>query len=285
MNSTRTSNAVLLVALLGCTQTVAQQNPAGIRPISVAADSVSQTDSSVRILTAAQLFHSGDAVYDYRTVSVVHAAIGDTVPRTDTSTVTAVFRVTFQQPAASSLTIQAHVLIDSIALRTGAGIVTQFPAQIDTLKVSTQTGKVDLPRLDRLGCNIDAREAVVRPDEVVPTVFTTHTETWNDTLDRQICRAGIQLQAHRVTSYRLDSTATQLHLLRRTVTTFSGRGLQWNQPVEATGQSTSIDTLVLDMANQRVQQVRGNTQLQLNFRSQLRNQQFEQLTQLFVQLR
>ena len=285
MNSTRVFYSFLVIASLGCTQTVAQQDPISAQP-SIKTDSVSRTDSTIQLLTAAQLFHPGSIVYDYRTVSIVHTTLGDTVPRTDTSTITAVLHVMFQQPTGTSLTIQARVDTDSIASRTGIGSTIQFPIQTDTLKINTTTGKVEFPNQNQSSCDINTREAVVRTDEVIPTVLANHRETWNDTLDRRICRAGIQLEAHRVTTYQIDSTASRFQLLRRTRTTFTGRGAQWNQPVEASGQSTSEDTLVLEMTGQRrIQQIRGSTRLELSFRSQLRNQEFQQMTQLFVQLR
>jgi len=34
----------------------------------------------------------------------------------------------------------------------------------------------------------------------------TRTQFWSDTVVRQICRAGIQLQTRRVTTYQPDST-------------------------------------------------------------------------------
>jgi hypothetical protein len=271
---------------LGCTKTVVQQEPVAPRVISRVADSSSRTNPTSYRVSPVQLFHPGNALYEYRTLSIVHVTTGDSVPRADTTTVTALVSAEFQAVANDNLTIQASVTIDSIAVRTGSSTISQYHPHTDTLRISTSTGRVSRVNAQKISCGEQGQELLVRTDDVVPSLLTTQKGTWSDTLVRQVCRAGIQLQAHRVTSYQLDSTVSELRLLRITKTTFSGRGIQWNQPVESAGQSISADTLFLDLSNRRrIQRIRGTTQLQMNFRSQLRNQQFEQSTQLFVQLR
>ena len=176
--------------------------------------------------------------------------------------------------------------MDSATVQTGSSPVLQFTSYTDTLRITTATGKVTLIGSQKPLCEIQAHDALVRSDDMVPVLSGKRAPIWGDTSVRQVCRAGIQLEAHRVVTYQLDSSATDLRLLRSTVTTFNGRGTQWNQPVESVGQSISTDTLFLDSTSrQRVQRIKGFTRLQLSFKSQLRNQQFEQLTELFIQLR
>jgi hypothetical protein len=271
---------------LGCAKTVVQQEPVVPHVIPSAIDSSSRVDRTSYRVSPVYLFHPGTALYDYRTLSTVRVATGDTVPRVDTTTVTALVSAVFQAVPSDNLTIQASIITDSITVRTGSGATVRYSPHTDTLKINTGTGRVSQDSVQKVPCDEQGQEALVRIDDVVPSLLTAQKGTWSDTLVRQVCRAGIQLQARRVTSYQLDSTASELRLLRSTVTTFNGRGVQWNQPVESAGQSTSVDTVFLDLSNRRrIQQIRGTTQLQMNFKSQLRNQQFEQSTQLFVQLR
>ena len=277
---------ILLEAALGCTTSTVQQEPIATRPVRAAVDSVPRSDLGSSRSSAAQLFHSGTVVYDYRTISIARATAGDTVPRADTTTVTALVSATFKALVTEDLTIQAQIRADSIVVRTGSIMPALIAPQVDTLRISTTSGKVSRIASQKRECDVHVQEAFARIDDVVPVLPTVQSGTWSDTLVQQVCRAGIQFQARRITTYHLDSTAIEFQLLRSTKTTFSGRGFQWNQPVESTGESTSTDTLSLDLTSRRrIQQIRGVTHLQLNFRSQLRNQQFEQSTQLLVQLR
>lgn len=174
--------------------------------------------------------------------------------------------------------------MDSITIQTGLGSAIQLLSQADTVTINTLTGRVNVPRSHNRLCNMQSQEGLVRVDDLVPVLLATRTGTWSDTLVRQICRAGIQLEARRVTRYQLDSTEAPLR--RTTVTTFSGRGMQWNQAVESAGESLSTDTLFLDLVGRRrIREIRGVTQLHLEFKSQLRSQRFEQLTQHTIRLR
>jgi len=274
------------LAALGCAGTSTQQGPVSVpRPISTV-DSTSRVDSTTHRASLLQLFHPGNAQYDYRSVSLIRVTVGDTIPRADTISVSGLVGAKFQSVGTENLTIQASISTDSVVIRTGTSMPLRFATQVDTVRIHTATGKVAVQSFPTNSCEVQTQEALVRIDDLIPVVLPTQVRTWSDTVARQVCRGGIQLQTRRVTSYQLDSTTAELRLLRIGVTTFSGRGSQWNQPVEASGQSISTDTLVLDLTNrQRIQQIRGTTQLKLSFKSQLRNQQFDQSTQLFVQLR
>lgn len=272
------------VTALGCLRKTPNQVPA-VAPHAVL-DSTSRIDSATHQSSLLQLFHTGNARYDYRTTSIVRITMGDTTPRVDTTSVSALMSATFRPIGTNNLTIQAIITADSVAIRTGSSASVQLPAHVDTIRINAATGKHALSSQPTTSCNVQTQEAMIRVDDLVPVVFPTGKTTWTDTLLWQVCRAGIQLQAHRVTAYQFDSTAAEIRLLRRSVTTFSGRGIQWNQPVESTGQSVSTDTLLLDLTSrQRIQEIRGVTQLQVSFQSYLRNQQFDQSTQLLIQLR
>ena len=271
---------------LGCGKNIIQHEPTVRQPISITTDSTSRTDSAAHNILPTDLFRPGNAIYDYRTVSVVRVTLGDTVPRVDTSTVSALLSATFQTSGSDNLTTQVRITVDSITVQTRSSPILHFTPYTDTLRITTATGKVTLVGSQNALCEIQAHDALVRSDDVVPVLSGKRAAIWGDTSVRQVCRAGIQLEAHRVVTYQLDSTATDPRLLRSTVTTFNGQGTQWNQPVESVGQSISTDTLFLDLTSrQRIERVRGFTRLQLSFKSQLRNQQFEQLTELFIQLR
>ena len=286
MNPRQLIYLVVLMVTLGCARSTVQQQPTPPRVVLVPADSGLRIDSAVYRFSPAVLFHSGNAVYDYRTLSVVRVTTGDSVARVDTTIVNALISAAFQAVGTDSLTIQAAVTVDSLKTRTGSGLPIELAMRIDTVRISRVSGRVSLPAGQSITCDIQAREGLVRVDELIPLLPTSRTGTWTDTLVRQICRAGIQLQARRVTTYQLDSTAADLKLLRMTATTFSGRGVQWNQPVESTGQSISHDTIFFDLTSRRrIERIQGSTRLQLGFKSQLRNQQFEQLTELRVQLK
>jgi hypothetical protein len=268
---------------LGCAGKITPREPAVLHAILPTPDSVLQTDFTNHYASAKQLFHLGNALYDHRSVSIVRVTIGDTIPHVDTTTVRALISASFEPLASDSLTIQADIIMDSITIQTRLGSPIQLPSQADTLIINTFTGRVNVPRIDNGLCNMQSQEGLVRVDDLVPVLLTTRTRTWSDTVVRQICRAGIQLKAYRVTRYQLDSMGVQLY--RTTVTTFSGHGTQWNQAVESAGESVSTDTLFLDLARGRIHKISGTTQLQLEFKSQLRSQRFEQLTQRTVRLR
>lgn len=275
----------VLVAL-GCTKKTIQQNPNVPHPASAVRDSIRQMDSTTSPISPVQLFHAGSVVYNYRTASIVRVVAGDTIPRVDTTTVTAVVLAEFQPLPDGYSTIQAVIGADSIMVRTGSSTAVQFASYVDSLRINLVSGKVTATYRPKASCDIKNQEALVRVDDVVPIIPRIQTGSWSDTLVRDICRAGIQLYTRRITSYQLDSIGANFRLLRTAITTFSGRGTQSGQPVESTGQSTTVDTVFLDLTSQRrIQRVQGMTQLVLNFKSQFHNQQFEQLTNLSVQLR
>ena len=284
MNKKCAGVAGLFLVTLGCTTTTVPREPNVIRPTATTVDSVERVDSAVSRMSPGQIFRAGTAQYDYRTVSVVSVTAGDTVPRIDTTTVTALVSAIFQPQ--DSRTIQARINVESMTVRAGSMTSTRRSGQSDTLKINTLNGTITRLSTPQSQCGVDTQEGLVRTDDVLPTLSPASGAMWADTLVRQVCRAGIQFQTRRITTYQSDSTSVEFRLVRSTTTTFSGRGNQWNQPVESAGQSIGVDTLTLDLTNhRRIQQVRGVTQLQLNFKSQFRDQQFQQVTQLLVQLR
>ena len=275
----------LLALSLGCARAVIQQEPVIPRGPSAAGDSGIRGDSTIAPTSAAQLFRPGSVSYNYRTVSVVRVMMGDTIPRADTITVTALLGVTFSTAIGDNLTPLARIDVDSVAVHNGSVPSTRFPAQTESFRVNTTTGTVSSLSSKNGLCDTQLQQVLTRTDDVIPVIRATHVGVWSDTTVSQTCRAGIQFQTRRITTYQFDSAGSEIKLLRRSTTTFSGRGVQWNQAVESAGQSVSSDTLVLDVTSRRIQEVRGVTQSQLEFKSQLRNQQFQQTTQLFIQLR
>ena len=284
MKAREALHVITIAVTLGCAKSTVQQEATVVRPTVAPSDSTTRTASAADRVVAANLFRPGNVTYEYRSTSTVQVTMGDTIPRVDTSTVTGLISAFFQPT--NNLTIQVHITTDSTAVHTGGNSPIRFTPHTDTLTINTVTGKVGLVAQQRASCDIQGQDALVPIDDVVPTLPSAQTGICSDTLVRQICRAGIQLQARRVRTYQLDSSTADFRLLRTTTTTFGGRGIQWSQPVEAAGQSISTDTLFLDLTSRRrIDRIRGSARLQLNFTAQLRNQQFEQLTKLFIQVR
>lgn len=274
----------LLVAVAACAKPAIQQQPTSSHPVVPTAHPNTQGDSASVRLFGLRFFQPGDVSYDYRATSTVQVISGDSLPRRDTISVSALIIARFREPTVTSPAIRAIVQVDSITTRVGNNNVPlTLPSHTDTLSINTTSGKVIDRSSSASGCS---PELPIRVDEILPRLPSSQKETWSDTLDRQLCRAGIQLHAQEVATYHVYSTTPDFQLLRTTVTTFNGTGTQWNQAVEVMGQSTATDTLILNTGNQyRLRRIHGASQLQLTFKSRLRNQQFEQITQRVLELR
>src|SRR5690348_12575050 len=142
MNWRRSFPVAMLVVALGCATNTAQQEPSIPRPTPTVVDSVSKTDSTTAQTSAFELFHPGNAVYDYRTVSVIHVTTGDTIPRADTTMVTGLVSAAFRWLQPDHLTIEAIINADSFVVRTALATPVQLPSRTDTLAVHVATGKV-----------------------------------------------------------------------------------------------------------------------------------------------
>jgi hypothetical protein len=67
-------------------------------------------------------------------------------------------------------------------------------------------------------------------------------------------------------------------IVRTTEVLITGSGSQWQQPVEASGHGTAVDTLMISISRSRLQSISGFTQLEMSFKSALRSQRFTQTT-------
>jgi hypothetical protein len=56
----------------------------------------------------------------------------------------------------------------------------------------------------------------------------------------------------------------------------TGNGLQWQQPVQVSGEGAAIDTLLMGGIPPRLRQLSGQSQMELEFRSPMRTQRFLQ---------
>jgi hypothetical protein len=276
--------AIPLSGIVGCTTTQTQQRlPSPSQSGTTSADS-SLIKNAPNVLALADILRTGRAHYQYTTFSVVQVITGDSIPRADSITVNAL--VTLDLANQDRQRTQAIITSDSITVRVASLLTRVIPPTVDTITVNSATGRIVRLSASSALCRAEEQNATIRNDDVIPQLpLRAGSLTWSDTLDRPICRSGLSLQSRRVNNYQLDSTVTPLRITRTTVTTFSGEGLQWNQPVQVSGRSTTTDTLNLDPTIRRLRELRGNTELQLTFHSQFRTQQFRQITQTTVQIR
>jgi hypothetical protein len=104
---------------------------------------------------------------------------------------------------------------------------------------------------------------------------------WTDTTTFVICRGGIPLTLTSISSFeaypvRQAGYGLSLDLIRRTVLTLAGTGLQGGRPVTVTGQGTSETTFVYDLGAGRLHESAGQSVLHLVFETL---HQTEQVTQ------
>lgn len=272
------------VAGLSCTQATRQQDPA---PSTVLVPPDSSLPASIATsIGFSGAFKPGTIKYDYRTSSVVRVTAGDSVSRIDSISVTALVSVvlTNQQPGEI---VRGVINIDSIALQFGSTLPRLLRSQHDTVLIHIIPGRITRQLGFHSACSIDAEEAIISITDVFPSLpIQLKNSVWADTTQRETCRGGTHLQVYQIAHYQVDSaSAAPRRLVRTTTGVFSGRGLQWNQAVEVSGQSSSVDTLLVDPTTERLSQLSGTIQLELDFRSKFRTQHFAQSTQRSFQVR
>ena len=235
----------------------------------------------------ANLFHPGRVVYDLAVRSVIESIVGDSNPRIDSSYVNSVVSAEFTADVSQSQ-IQAVVHIDSTRLTTSPGQPRYFGAVQYTFAIS-QSGQIQNTSTPSRVCGMEPDNPITGA-EILPRFPVTSlvTELWRDTTAYELCRGSVLLQARRVATYRrvtsYDATSGS-QFIRQSHLTFTGRGNQWGQPVEATGSGDSVDTLTLSSTPPRLTRITGSGRLELRFASQFRSQTLQQISQLQIQLR
>jgi hypothetical protein len=270
-----------LVAII--TSTVLQQACAtssgqrtGTDPSSVVAIQSQRPDSATNAVFP-NVFRPGTLTYDFTSSSIVQSTSGDSIPQADTSDVAAVLSVSF---SGSSSTQLARVMVQVDSAR----VVGQDLIHRDTLGpyiltvIPRRVTQISRPATQ--ACNLENSQ-LLAGDEILPAlpIGNTLPTQWTDTTRYELCRGGIPLQVIRVAQYRPHTTLLEhqddsITIIRSTEISLEGRGVQWQQPVDAIGRGASTDTLTI--VHQRVMEITGTTNVDLTFRSAFRTQTFRQ---------
>lgn len=273
--------AMIVLSTLGCATNMTQHEPSASQAQLPPTPRDSSLSRSVANTVTSSLLRPGRVSYVSKTVSIIQALTGDSIPRVDSVTVNA--RITMSLSSNQSETIQGILTTDSIIRRINSTLP-DFPENMaDTVLLSSTGDKIVRQSTTAVDCG-EHTQTVVRVDDLLPLIPRQSHLIWTDTLDREVCQAGIRLHAHQITRYQADSTTFPSQLIRNRSTTFTGNGSQWNQPVSISGQSTSTDTLVIDRVMQRLVSTHGAHDLELNFQSKFRQQQFKQSTTIAIRV-
>ena len=245
---------------------------------------VTAVDSTARISSSSlDIYQAGSIRYDYRLTSTVQTIAGDSIPRTDSVRITAVLTAAFNGDPTQRVT-DATLTADSIIVATQPG--TTVPSSLQTqfvpLRVDRQTGQVTSPRAVLAECTQETQDIVFHGDEVVPAVLRegSASRSWADTSTSELCRGGLRVQLTRIARYRIDpptpTQPAQTTIIRVTDVRVTGNGLQWQQPVQVSGDGVAVDTLFVGGVPPRLRQLSGQSHMELEFRSPIKIQRFLQ---------
>jgi len=244
--------------------------------------------SSTTSSLSASPYQPGDLRYDLQIFSIVQVLGGDSTRRADSSRITGILAASFS-PASRKNAVTARVQPDSLSLTVSGG--TSMPLSMVgpfIFTIDTQTGQV-VPNADRIAqdCSqVSGDNLPLDGREVVPGIHLPRIDTWNDTLQTVTCRAGALLTVKRIASYiRIQAADSIVQLLRSTQFQITGRGYQWGQKIEVSGEGTSIDTLGMGGFPLRLQEVHGSSRASFVFRAPLRTQEFSQTAITRLKLR
>lgn len=285
-----------MIARMLCVLAVVSCAPTRTRSRSTAeSDSVllrpNQTaDSNDVWMLASSTFSPGIITYSYRNSSTIQSTAGDSVPRVDSVQVVARLATAFQ-PLSAQQTIPVVVHIDSLQVTpapNGSSLTVQAagpqPRVETNLVVDLRTGRILFSR-EQIPCTQQAQELVVQGNETLPSIspgVPTPT-SWTDTTVRQLCRGGVSLRITQVAHYQLVTQASSSNIshviVRNTDSRITGNGSQWQQMVQATGQSVAADTFFIARSNSRIVQILGSSRLEISFQSERRSQQFLQVSE------
>lgn len=237
------------------------------------------------------LYAPGTVQYVYGATSIVQSVSGDSVPRIDSTRVTANLSATFQADPAGKL-VRAITRADSIDITivpnvagTRARMAGNQVEQQDTLEFDRGTGRIRLDRPVGQVCGQETTAPFFRGDELMPALpHRMNPGVWTDTTVRQVCRAGVALQLTQIARYQLlpqiatDSVA-DYRIVRITESRIAGTGTQWQQPVEVLGRGAATDTFVVGRQDMRLRQAAMSARVEIEFRSERRQQRFIQSTE------
>ena len=274
---------VVVGLVFACT---AQRPSVASTPVSTDPSAPRSADS-IRAPTASSygIYQPGDARYTLQLKSIIQTITGDSVPRVDSSRLTAILSTKYSLVAQSRF-IRGVVTTDSVALSTFVPLSTPtviLPNQTYSIDIDPLSGRITVNR-GAQACTQEGVDGPFRGDEVTPAISSNSTQTWADTSMYTACRGGVLLRFTRISSYQRDvtlssSTSDSLTRIFRTVDlTVTGAGTQWQQTVETTGHGVSADTLWIRSIRPQLQAVSSTARLELFFKSALRSQHFVQTT-------
>lgn len=285
------SNAIArMLSVLAVVSCVPARPGAKAEPDSVLPRPNQTADSNNAQTLVSSTFSPGVITYSYRNSSTIQSTAGDSIPRVDSVQVLARLAIEFHPLSVQKL-IPVVVHIDSLQVApapNGSSSAVQTavlqPRVEKNLVVDPTTGRIVFSH-EQARCTQQAQEPVVQGNETLPSIppRVPTTTSWTDTTVRQLCRGGITLRITQVADYQLitqTSGSNISHIIvRNTHSQISGDGSQWQQIVQATGQSLATDSFFIARSNSRIVQVSGITRLELSFQSERRNQQFLQVSQ------
>ena len=250
----------------------------------VAPDSVTRSANWL-----SQIYRPGIAYYQYSATSTVELSEFGSLKQTDSSRISAVLTVSLPEVSSQGLQL-ITTRAESLSIFTQPSLITSTrPTEEHSAILTQKTQKVQITRQDER-CTQQTNEFLFRGDELIPIVLRENTDrlSWMDTTNFQICRGGIQLQITRVTHYHVDTQSisqSDLRITRSTTAQIHGQGFQWQQPIQAVGQLTGMDTLIFASSSRRLSSIHGTAQLELEFRSSHRVQNFRQSTNTAIRAR
>jgi hypothetical protein len=284
MSQTVRFQQLILAGLLSACVT---QNPRATPPTVSPSPSAPTSADSTRTSAKSELgiYQPGNVRYALQLKSVVQTAIEDSVPRVDSSRLTAILSAKYS-PVPQSRLVHALMVSDSVTLSALATTITPpvvLPNQSYSMDIDPSSGKITVSRAVQ-ACSQESVEGPFHGDEITPAVPSNGARFWADTAIYSGCRGGVLLRFARVSTYQRDTVATSAagepftRVYRTVDVTVTGTGSQWQQAVEATGHGTAADTLVIRTAPAQLQSISGSGRLELFFKSALRSQHFVQTT-------
>jgi hypothetical protein len=235
---------------------------------------------------AVNIYRPGSMSYDYTLTSRIRSITGDSIPRVDTTEVSALVSATFGSSEGRSA-YRAEIAIDS-AVITSSSITGEnrfVPRRVQSISIDPESGKLQHVQVEPTSCTFGQSEPPLLGDELLPVIPARDIvgRSWADTTRYQLCRGGVALLVTRVARYRAqmdnplpEGTAASIRVFRVSEVTFTGQGNQWQQPVQASGIGSSIDTLTIGGTPARLRSINGSSQMQIEFHSGIRLQRFLQ---------
>lgn len=275
-----------LATLIACARPISPSPTPGVvhKPATekIAQDSVSSSSPTGLI------YLPGQIRYSIQVSSAIQVVAGDSVQRIDSTQIRGNLQVVFTK-APTRDQVVAEVQNDSMLFTVGAGTsIATASGPLSAFEIDLRTGRITPNESQRtMLCDPDRHQrSIFSGREVLPSMQPRIVSTWVDTSATTVCRDSVVLVLTRVASYtrlQISDTAQQL-IVRLTRVTVSGRGHQWGQKVDVSGNGTATDTLRLDGSPLRLQESTGNSHLRLQFRAPLKVQEFTQDTQTHIRL-